>query len=335
MGRPMAERRYFFDGAASPFLAFAGAVERNLASAEEQLGVQITIRDCQAIISGDEEKCVTAEKFLEKLVSCVVLRNRKLDQADFTQVLQAFRQGEQDSLTELFAARLHISGKSPEIVPRTRRQLQYLRSMADHPVVFGVGPAGTGKTYLAMAMAVSEFLKGNVSRIILPRPAREAGEVLGFLPGTLEDKISPYLRPLYDALYALVGFEDGRQLIEHGAIELAPLAFMRGRTLNNAFIILDEAQNTSRDQMLMLLTRMGFDSRCVVTGDPTQNDLSKGEKSGLEHALRTLKHIPEIAICRFSAADVVRNPILEKIINAYADGDADRFGPEEKGDRKW
>ena len=319
----MAEKTFLFDGAASPFMAFAGSIERNLPVAEGVLGVSIVVRDCRAFIAGEEENCRQAELFLTKLSSFVAVRGKKLDQADFNQLVKAWEHGEADDVSSLLAARIRISNKSAEIVPRTRHQLQYLRAIQTKPVVFGVGPAGTGKTFLAMAMTVSEFMKGNISRIILTRPAREAGEVLGFLPGTMEEKIAPYLRPLYDALYALIGFEDGRHLIEQGAIELAPLAFMRGRTLNNAFIILDEAQNTTRDQMLMLLTRMGFESRCVVTGDPTQSDLTKGEKSGLEHALRTLKNIPEIGICRFSAADVVRNPVLEKIINAYTVGDSE------------
>lgn len=314
----MAEATFLFDGAASPYLAFAGSIERNLPLAENELGVSITIRDCQAFISGSEDACRKAETFLTKLAVFVAAKGgKKLDQADFNQFIKAWHLDEAACMAGLLAARIRISNKSAEIIPRNKHQLQYLRAIQTKPVVFGVGPAGTGKTFLAMAMAVAEFMKGNVSRIVLTRPAREAGEVLGFLPGTLEEKIAPYLRPLYDALYALIGFEDGRHLIEQGTIELAPLAFMRGRTLNNAFIILDEAQNTTKDQMLMLLTRMGFDSRCIVTGDPTQNDLAKGEKSGLEHALRTLDNIPEIGICRFSAADVVRNPVLEKIINAY------------------
>ena len=322
----MADIKFLFDGAASPFMAFAGSLDRNIQAAESLLGVSITVRDCQAVISGDEVKCSQAESFLKTLCSFDAVRGKKLEQADFNQMLKAWEHGEAESVSSLFSARIRISNKSAEIIPRTKHQLQYLRAIQTKPVVFGVGPAGTGKTFLAMAMAVSEFMKGNISRIILTRPAREAGEVLGFLPGTMEEKIAPYLRPLYDALYALIGFEDGRHLIEQGVIELAPLAFMRGRTLNNAFIILDEAQNTTKDQMLMLLTRMGFESRCIVTGDPTQNDLTKGEQSGLEHALRALKNIPEVGICRFSTADVVRNPVLEKIINAYTAADGKQEG---------
>ena len=197
------------------------------------------------------------------------------------------------------------------------RQLDYIRSIKTRDLIFGVGPAGTGKTYLAMAMAVSEFLSGRVNRIVLTRPARESGENLGFLPGSLEEKILPYLRPLYDALYDMLSPDEARDLVERGIIEVAPLAFMRGRTLNNSFIILDEAQNTTVEQMFMLLTRMGYNSKCVVTGDPTQNDLKNDERSGLLHAINTLSGISEIAICRFNTSDVVRNSLLEKIINAY------------------
>ena len=210
-----------------------------------------------------------------------------------------------------------MSPKKREVLPRSRRQLEYVRAIRSRDVVFGIGPAGTGKTYLAMALAVSEFLKGNVNRIVLTRPARESGENLGFLPGSLEEKIMPYLRPLYDALYDMMSFDEVSGLIERGVIEVAPLAFMRGRTLNNAFIILDEAQNTTEEQMLMFLTRMGFGSRCVITGDPSQSDLTGRERSGLLHAIDTLQKVPEIGFVFFDTGDVVRHALLEKIILAY------------------
>ena len=203
-------------------------------------------------------------------------------------------------------------------MPRTPTQLDYVRALRKKSVVFGVGPAGTGKTYLAMAMAVSKLLAGDCDRIILTRPAVEAGENLGFLPGKLEEKINPYLRPLYDALYDMMDFAEAEQLIERNIIEVAPLAFMRGRTLNNAFIILDEAQNATPEQMLMFLTRLGFKSQCVICGDPSQTDLPHRKASGLADAVRRLEQIPEIAVCHFHASDVVRHRLVEKIVLAYS-----------------
>jgi phosphate starvation-inducible PhoH-like protein len=246
-----------------------------------------------------------------------LLRERHLDQNDFDQILKAFRDHRDTELKLLFAERIPVGSKKRDIIPRSKAQLEYLRAIREKDIVFGTGPAGTGKTYLAMAMAVSALLKGRFSRIILTRPAKEAGESLGFLPGNLEEKILPYLRPLYDALYDMISFEDASSLIERNIIEVAPLAFMRGRTLNNAFVILDEAQNTTEEQMLMFLTRLGYDSQCVITGDPTQNDLAKHERSCLIHAEKTLQNISEIAFCKFSSRDVVRHALVEKIINAY------------------
>ena len=198
--------------------------------------------------------------------------------------------------------------------------------MREHDVVFAIGPAGTGKTYLAMAMAVAELLRGNYSRIILTRPAVEAGEKLGFLPGDLAEKVNPYLRPLYDALYDMVSTDRAQQMVEKGTVEVAPLAFMRGRTLNNAFVILDEAQNTSREQMKMFLTRLGFDSKAVITGDVTQVDLPGGQISGLRDARKVLSSINDIAFCDFDQTDVVRHPIVRQILKAYdaSNGSANR-----------
>ena len=221
-------------------------------------------------------------------------------------------------MQSLFSERVKVSPKKHDIIPRNIAQLDYLRKIRTKDVVFGIGPAGTGKTYLAMAMAISELLEGNYNRIILTRPAIEAGENLGFLPGNLEEKIHPYLRPLYDALYDMLEVDEVNPLIEKDVIEVAPLAFMRGRTLNNAFIILDEAQNTTTDQMLMFLTRLGFSSRCVITGDPSQTDLPENQVSGLKHSIQILQKIAEIAVCEFSAKDVVRHSLVEKIVNAYA-----------------
>jgi phosphate starvation-inducible PhoH-like protein len=269
-------------------------------------------------IDGSEAACERAESFFAELSRLHLLRQRELDRQDIEQLVKAYKRSEESELKALFSGRIKVGTRKREILPRSKNQLEYLKALRNKDVVFGVGPAGTGKTYLAMAMAVSELLAGNCSRIVLTRPAKEAGETLGFLPGSLEEKIMPYLRPLYDALYDMLDFNEASSLIERNVIEVAPLAFMRGRTLNNAFIILDEAQNTTEDQMLMFLTRLGFNSRCVVTGDPSQSDLTRNERSGLIHALKTLNKIPEIGIIEFTTRDVVRHALLEKIIHAYS-----------------
>ncbi|MCP3966286.1 MAG: PhoH family protein [Lentisphaerae bacterium] len=298
---------------------FAGHPDKNLRQAQTQLKVALVARDFWVQIKGEPDKITRAKSFLEELSRVFHLRGRHLDQNDFEQVLKAFKNNKDDELRRLFAERVHVGPKKRDIVPRSAAQLNYLKNVREKDIVFGIGPAGTGKTYLAMAMAVSELLKGSYNRIILTRPAKEAGESLGFLPGNLEEKIMPYLRPLYDALYDMLDFEEAASLIERNIIEVAPLAFMRGRTLNNAFIILDEAQNTTEEQMLMFLTRLGFDSQCVITGDPSQTDLAPNEKSGLIHAEKTLKGIPEIGFSRFATKDVVRHALVEKIINAYSE----------------
>ncbi|MDD4317332.1 MAG: PhoH family protein [Victivallaceae bacterium] len=295
----------------------AGHITRNLKQIEEHLKLKLVARDYMILISGSFAQIEYGKKFFRELTAIYHLCGCRLEQNDFEQTLKAFRDRTDGSLRELFNERIQVGRRKRDIVPRSRNQLNYIRLIREKDIVFGIGAAGTGKTYLAMAMAVSELLKGNVNRIILTRPAKEAGENLGFLPGTLEDKIMPYLRPLYDALYDMIDFEEASQLMSKNIIEVAPLAFMRGRTLNNAFVILDEAQNTTEEQMLMFLTRLGFDSQCVITGDPSQNDLNKNEKSGLVHAAQTLQEITEIGFCRFSTADVVRHALVEKIIKAY------------------
>lgn len=310
--------KIYLDYGLTPHTVFAGDPNRNLPLAETALSVRLVARDSWVQLDGSEVDIERAQRFFSELSTLHQLRGGNLEQADFEQVLKAYRDRRDGELRALFAERLRVSPKKREILPRTRMQLEYLNAMRTRDVVFGIGPAGTGKTYLAMAMAVSEFLKGNYSRIVLTRPAKEAGENLGFLPGNLEEKIMPYLRPLYDALYDMLDFDEAAGLISRNVIEVVPLAFMRGRTLNHAFIILDEAQNTTCDQMLMFLTRLGFHSRCVITGDPSQADLGRNEASGLLHAETTLRQISEIGFCRFGTADVVRHALLEKIINAYA-----------------
>ncbi len=236
---------------------------------------------------------------------------------DFIRILESFARGEGADLKALYAAPLVIATNRKTIVPKTLGQKLYLQSILKNPVVFGIGPAGTGKTYLAMAAAVSALLKNEVQRIILTRPAVEAGEALGFLPGDLEEKILPYLRPLYDALHDMLDAADITRLTEKGVIEIAPLAYMRGRTLSNAFIVLDEAQNTTPEQMMMFLTRLGEESRMVVTGDITQIDLPRSKQSGLLEVRRILQNIPGIDFHAFSGSDVVRHPLVLKIIEAY------------------
>ncbi len=314
------EDKFYFENGMTLHEVFANHTLRNLKLTENLLGVGLVARDFWIKISGEKEKISRTKEFFQELANVCQMRNRHLDQNDFEQVLRAFRDDSASELKQLFAEKIKVGPKKRDIVPRSRAQLDYLRSIRQNDIAFGIGPAGTGKTYLAMAMAVSELLQGNYARIILTRPAKEAGENLGFLPGSLEEKIMPYLRPLYDALYDMVDFDEAAGLIERNVIEVAPLAFMRGRTLNNAFIILDEAQNTTPEQMLMFLTRLGFDSQCVITGDPLQTDLPHKQVSGLVHAAKILKDIPEIGISRFSSKDVVRHILVEKIINAYHEG---------------
>ena len=313
----MAEERFYFENGLSLHGACAGREVANLQLIGTSFGVTVAAREGGVTISGETGPVGRAAEFFAELQHFYRQRGRDLDQRDLELLLKAFHRFSGQDLRELWSERIRVSPKKRDVLPRSVKQMDYVRAMRQKELVFGIGPAGTGKTYLAMAVAVSEFLAGNCSRIILTRPARESGENLGFLPGNLEEKIMPYLRPLYDALYDMMPVEEAAELIQKGVIEVAPLAFMRGRTLGDAFIILDEAQNTSPDQMLMFLTRMGFHSRCVVTGDPTQNDLKSNEESGLLKAERTLGKLPEIAFCRFTTADVVRNALLEKIILAY------------------
>ncbi len=297
----------------------AGDEVKKLRHAAEFFDIRAVSRENWVEFSGDEANCRQAEAFFTALAELFQLRRRQLDAPDFELLLKTLASGEKLDLAALWEARVKVSPKRREVLPRSLRQRQYLAALREHDIVFGIGPAGTGKTYLAMAAAVEAFLSGKVRRIILTRPARESGEKLGFLPGSLEEKVSPYLRPLYDALNDMLGPEEVADLIGKNLIEIAPLAFMRGRSLNDAFIILDEAQNTTIEQMLMFLTRMGFGSRCVITGDPMQSDLSAGEKSGLAHAIRTLRDLKEIGFVFFRTTDVVRHWLLEKIINAYTE----------------
>ena len=238
--------------------------------------------------------------------------------ADFHHTLRTIAEGRSEDLREIYSKPLVIQLKRQSIVPKTLNQKRYLQCIDKNAVTFGIGPAGTGKTYLAMAMALKELLAGNVDRIILTRPAVEAGEALGFLPGELQEKILPYLTPLYDAMYEMMGKEQTLQMVDRGIVEIAPLAYMRGRTLANAFVVLDEAQNTSHEQMMMFLTRLGDGSRMVITGDITQIDLPRAKQSGLKEASRILNNIQGLELFYFDGQDVVRHPLVQSIINAYA-----------------
>jgi phosphate starvation-inducible PhoH-like protein len=283
---------------------------------EDGLRVRFVVRDGKLTISGSEASVALAEQLVGELVS-LVRQGREVGSQEVRLALRHFSQKTEDTFREVQAELIDVSPKKRSVRPKGARQAQYIQAVRAHDIVFGIGPAGTGKTYLAMAMAVSALLHKQVSRIILTRPAVEAGEKLGYLPGTLTEKINPYLRPLYDALYDMMEAERAARLMEQGTIEIAPLAFMRGRTLNESFIILDEAQNTTSEQMKMFLTRLGFGSRAVITGDITQVDLPTGRVSGLIEVRGVLKNVPGIRFIHFSEEDVVRHELVQRIVRAY------------------
>ncbi len=290
--------------------------EENLVQAERALGAKLITREAWLKVEGSAEAVAKTEELFNFLNEART-QGMAIRTPDFVRIAEAFARGEGAQLRQLIAEPLVIATNRKSIIPKTLGQKLYLQSMLKHPVVFGIGPAGTGKTYLAMAAAVSALLKNEVQRLILTRPAVEAGEALGFLPGDLREKILPYLRPLYDALHDMLDPEDVARLTEKGVIEIAPLAYMRGRTLANAFIILDEAQNTTPEQMMMFLTRLGEESRMVITGDITQIDLPRSKQSGLLEVRHILTHVPGIDFHTFSGADVVRHPLVAQIIAAY------------------
>jgi len=289
--------------------------EANLGLVENALGVRLVARDDWLKIEGSPEGVGRTEEFFGLLNDG---RNQGLAMRspDFVRLLEAYRR-DGAQLRALFSEPVVIGTQKKTVVPKTIGQKLYLQAIQKNPVVFGVGPAGTGKTYLAMAAAISALMKKQVQRIVLTRPAVEAGEALGFLPGDLREKILPYLRPLYDAMHDLLDAEDVATLTEKGVIEIAPLAYMRGRTLANAYVVLDEAQNTTPEQMMMFLTRLGDESRMIITGDVTQIDLPRAKPSGLVQAPRILNNIPGIEFHTFTATDVVRHPLVQRIIEAY------------------
>ena len=306
---------------------------------EEKTGVKTTTREGWVKLDGDPAKVEQARRVFEQLdqarLNGVLIRKQ-----EFMYALRAVTEPGADAapdLRTLTSVKIHTSARRPPVVAKTAGQLAYLQTIATHDVVFGIGPAGTGKTFLAMSAALAALRKEEVGRIILTRPAVEAGEALGFLPGDLQDKIFPYLRPLYDALHALLDTEELQKYMDKKMVEIAPLAYMRGRTLDHAFIVLDEAQNTTTEQMFMFLTRMGQGSKCVVTGDRTQIDLPANKRSGLVEASQALKDVPGIGFAYFEESDVVRHELVQKIIRAYKQhryGEPGAQGPEERGRRK-
>ncbi len=284
-------------------------IERNLHISLSALGDNVTII---ADNNDDMEKAVTLFDELIKTAS-----KRELSSEDVAYALKMVTKNGKVDISGVLTEHIKVGGWAKIVTAKSPSQKEYIKAMSEKDMIFGIGPAGTGKTYLAMAMAVNQFLSKKVSRIILARPAVEAGEKLGFLPGDIADKINPYLRPLYDALYTMMDIDYVTKLIEKSIIEVAPLAFMRGRTLNDSFVILDEAQNTTEEQMKMFLTRLGFNSKAVITGDITQIDLPPDKRSGLVTAMNVLNSIDEIAFIKFSDKDVVRHPLVSKIVRAY------------------
>jgi phosphate starvation-inducible protein PhoH and related proteins len=302
-----------------------GPLDENLKMLEAQFNVQIRTSSSELIVEGEQEDVEKAERVLGQLTA-MMDEGYKLGKGDVKTAAQLISQDEKVELAEYFAKGAPRTSGKRQVMPKSVNQRRYLEAIDGSDIVFGIGPAGTGKTYLAMAQAVSYLLAKRVSRIILARPAVEAGEKLGFLPGDLQEKVNPYLRPLYDALYDMLDIERADRLLERGTIEVAPIAFMRGRTLNDAFVILDEAQNTTSEQMKMFLTRLGFGSKAVITGDITQIDLPSGRTSGLVEAAKVIKNIAGIEFIMFDEKDVVRHQLVQQIIKAY---DAYGSGPRQ------
>ncbi len=295
-----------------------GQYDVHIKKIERTLGVTVVARDDQIKIIGSEGTCNNAKEVFEQLLQ-LAKRGNEISEQNVNYALALLMEHKGNAMIEIDKDVICHTVNGKPVKPKTIGQKEYVDAIRNKMIVFGMGPAGTGKTYLAMAMAITAFKNEEVARIILTRPAIEAGEKLGFLPGDLQSKVDPYLRPLYDALYQIMGAESFQKNMEKGLIEVAPLAYMRGRTLDNAFIILDEAQNTTPAQMKMFLTRIGFGSKVVVTGDATQKDLAPGAKSGLDNALKVLSNVEDIGICRLTSGDVVRHPLVQKIVQAYED----------------
>jgi len=314
LSEPITERLTLEDNRVA--LALFGERNANLKLIERETGAQVHSRGNDLTIVGGADDVAVARSLVEQLYG-MARTGAAISPEDIGRAAIALRADAGVNLRDVFQDTILVAGRARPIAPKGLAQKRYVDAIREHDIVFGIGPAGTGKTYLAMALAVRALLEKQVKRIVLTRPAVEAGERLGFLPGSLEEKVSPYLRPLYDALHDMMDFEKADQLVARGLIEVAPIAFMRGRTLNDAFVILDEAQNTTPEQMKMFLTRLGFESKAVITGDVTQIDLPENRRSGLNEAIGILSDIPGIAFRYFTEVDVVRHPLVQQIIKAY------------------
>ena len=310
-----------------------GSFDQNLRIIESELSVAVVERGDQIHITGEAETVMLAEQAISGLLT-LSAKGENIDAQNVRYILKLVREGKEDKIDELAGDVICITAKGKPIKPKTLGQKEYCEAIAKNTVTLGIGPAGTGKTYLAVAAAVAAFRSEQVNRIILTRPAVEAGERLGFLPGDLQSKVDPYLRPLYDALFDMLGADTYQKYLERGNIEVAPLAYMRGRTLDDSFIILDEAQNTSREQMKMFLTRIGFNSKVVITGDVTQIDLPQDKVSGLKEAMKVLRNVENIGICQLTGEDVVRHVLVQKIIEAYEKYEKDRDDREQRQARR-
>lgn len=293
-----------------------GPLDENLKKIESLFNVTLRTNGNQILVDGEPDDVARAERVLDQLAE-MIRDGHQITSADVKTAANLVSEDATVEVKAFISKEVALQSGKKQVVAKSRNQKRYLEAIEQHDIVFGVGPAGTGKTYLAMAQAVAALLAKRVSRIILARPAVEAGEKLGFLPGDLQEKVNPYLRPLYDALYDMLDTERVERLIERGTIEIAPIAFMRGRTLNDAFVILDEAQNTTTEQMMMFLTRLGFGSKAVVTGDVTQIDLPAGRMSGLVQALRVVEKVDGVSIVYFDERDVIRHPLVQRIVKAY------------------
>ena len=318
-------------GALDTLSKLLGVFDENLNIISRETGVTAYVEGTKITLSGEENRVLLAETVINKLAG-IIRSGEPIDKTRIIYCVELAKEGNAEGIEKVMSGVIAITSRGKQIKCKTVGQKKYVDAIKKNTVVFGVGPAGTGKTYLAVAMAVSAFKNKEVEKIILTRPAVEAGEKLGFLPGDLQNKVDPYLRPLYDALQEMLGMDGYLKLIERGVIEIAPLAYMRGRTLSDAFIILDEAQNTTKEQMKMFLTRMGDGSKMVITGDLTQIDLPEGKKSGLKHATTILKNVNGIGIINLTASDVVRHSLVMEIIRAYerAEKESAKQGSNEK-----